>query len=284
MSFIKTDAGVNLYYTDLNPGNAKATVVLIHGWPLHHAMWDYQLAELPLHGIRVIAYDRRGFGMSDKPATGYDYDTLTADLKAILDGLDLQDVTLAGFSMGGGEVARYFGTYGGARVSKAVLISAVTPFMLKTDNNPDGVDQSVFEEMTMQMTKDRADFLQTFAKAFYGVNLLSHPVSEAHLMGDFGRAYMASHRATLDCANSFATTDFRRDVAAINVPALIIHGDEDKTVPIESSGEQTAKLMPNAQYIVYSGAPHGLFVTEKDRFNQDLVNFILSPVSKQNAE
>lgn len=280
MSFIKTDAGVNLYYTDLNAGNAVATVVLIHGWPLHHAMWDYQLAELPRHGIRVIAYDRRGFGLSDKPVSGYDYETLTADLKAILDGLDLHDVTLAGFSMGGGEVARYFGTYGGARVSKAVLVSSVTPFMLKTEDNADGVEQSVFDDMTMQMKKDRADFLQTFAKSFYGVSLISHPVSEAHLTGDFGRAYMASHQATLECAAAFSSTDFRRDVAAINVPTLIIHGDADKTVPIDSSGEQTAKLMPNAQYIVYSGAPHGLFVTEKDRFNQDLANFILSPVGK----
>jgi non-heme chloroperoxidase len=276
MNFIKTDTGINLFYTDLNPGNAVATVVLIHGWPLHHAMWDYQLAELPLHGIRVIAYDRRGFGLSDKPVTGYDYDTLTNDLKAILDGLDLQDVTLAGFSMGGGEVARYFGNYGGARVSKAVLISAVTPFLLKTDDNPTGVDQSVFDDMAQQIKKDRADFLQNFAKSFYSLNLLNHTVSEAQLQGDFSRAYMASHRATIDCANSFATTDFRRDLMAIHVPTLIIHGDDDKTVPIEASGEQTAQLMPNAQYVVYGGAPHGLFVTEKDRLNQDLANFILA--------
>jgi len=281
MSYIKagTDASGNdikLFYQDLGTGNP---VVLIHGWPLSHEMWDYQLAELPAHGLRVIAYDRRGFGKSTQTWDGYDYDTLAADLKAVLDELDLQNVTLVGFSMGGGEVARYMSRYGGARVSKVAFVSAVTPYLLKTDDNPDGVDQSVFDEITENLQKDRADFLQTFGKQFYGVSLLSKPVSQAHLDGDFARAYVASHKATLECANSFATTDFRNDLTQIHVPALIIHGDADKTVPIESSGELTANALPSAQYLVYDGAPHGLFVTEKDRLNEDLLAFIQEGVT-----
>ncbi|MFD2574163.1 alpha/beta fold hydrolase [Spirosoma soli] len=276
MSYIKAgvDASgndVNLFYQDWGTGSP---VVLIHGWPLSHEMWDYQMTELPQHGLRVIAYDRRGFGKSSKPWDGYDYDTLTADLKAVLDALDLQNVTLVGFSMGGGEVARYMSRYGGARVARVALVGAVTPYMLKTDDNPDGVDQSVFDDMLSSMKKDRADFLQTFAKQFYGVNLVSHPVSQAHLEGDFVRAYLASPKATIDCATSFSTTDFRNDLTQINVPTLIIHGDADKTVPIEASGERTADALPNAHYIVYDGAPHGLFYTERDRLNQDLIAFV----------
>lgn len=281
MSYIKagTDASGNdikLFYQDLGTGTP---VVLIHGWPLSHEMWDYQLAELPAHGLRVIAYDRRGFGKSSQPWDGYDYDTLADDLKAVLDELDLQNVTLVGFSMGGGEVARYMSRHGGARVAKVAFISAVTPYLLKTDDNPDGVDQEVFNEITTNLKEDRADFLKTFGKQFYGVSLLSQPVSQAHLDGDFARAYVASHKATLECANSFATTDFRDDLAEIQVPALIIHGDSDKTVPIEASGERTANALPTAQYIVYEGEPHGLFVTQKDRLNEDLLSFILEGVS-----
>jgi non-heme chloroperoxidase len=280
MNFIKagTDTAGNdikLFYQDLGQGDP---VVLIHGWPLSSVMWDYQLAELPKHNLRVIAYDRRGFGKSSKPWDGYDYDTLADDLKSVLDTLDLQNVTLVGMSMGGGEVARYMGRHGGARVSKVAFISSVTPFMLKTDDNPDGVDQSVFEEITENLKKDRAGFLQDFSKQFYGVTMLNHPVSQAHLDGDFIRAYEASHKATLDCAEAFATTDFRQDLTKINVPTLIIHGSGDKTVPIEASGDLTAEAVPGAEYIVYEDAPHGLFYAEKDRLNEDLVAFAQSTV------
>ena len=288
MSYIKagTDAfgnDIKLFYQDLGGSNTQSTVVLIHGWPLSHEMWDYQLAELPAHGLRVVAYDRRGFGKSTQTWEGYDYDTLADDLKAVLDELNLQNVTLVGFSMGGGEVARYMSRHGGARVAKVAFISAVTPYLLKTDDNPDGVDKSVFDSMRESIKKDRAGFLQTFGKDFYGVNLVSHPVSQAHLDGDFARAYVASHKATLDCANSFATTDFRDDLTQIQVPTLIIHGDSDKTVPIEASGERTANALPNAHYIVYDGAPHGLFVTEKDRLNRDLLTFVVEGVAVQKA-
>lgn len=276
MSYIKagTDASgedIKLFYTDHGTGSP---VVLIHGWPLSHEMWDYQMAELPKHNLRVVAYDRRGFGKSTQTWDGYDYDTLADDLKAVLDELDLHNVTLVGFSMGGGEVARYMSRHGGARVSKVAFVSSITPYLLKTDDNPDGVDKDTFDTMVDTINKDRADFLQTFGKSFYGVSLISHPVSQAHLDGDFARAYVASHKATVDCARAFSETDFRNDLTQIRVPVLIIHGDADKTVPIESSGELTANALPNAQYLVYDGAPHGLFVTEKDRLNDDLVTFI----------
>lgn len=284
MNFIKvgTDTAGNdieLYYQDLGQG---APVVLIHGWPLNSAMWDYQLAELPKHNLRVIAYDRRGFGKSSKPWDGYDYDTMADDLKAILETLDLQNVTLVGMSMGGGEVARYMGRHGGARVSKVAFISSVTPYMLKTDDNPDGVDQSVFDDIMENLKKDRAGFLKDFSKQFYGVTMLNHPVSQGHLDGDFVRAYKASHKATLDCAEAFAMTDFRQDLTKITIPTLIIHGNSDKTVPIEASSDLTAKAIPGAEYIVYEGAPHGLFFTEKDRLNEDLIAFARGSVENTN--
>lgn len=276
MNFIKagTDASgsdIELFYQDLGTGDP---VVLIHGWPLSSAMWDYQLAELSKYNMRVIAYDRRGFGQSSKPFDGYDYDTFADDLKAVLDELDLQNVTLVGMSMGGGEVARYMGRHGGARVSKVVFLSAVTPYMLKTEDNPDGVSHKVFDEMKENLNKDRAAFLQNFNKQFYGVTLLSQPVSQAHMDGDFIRTYQASHKATVDCVDAFAATDFRQDLSTIKVPTLIIHGTDDKVVPIEVSAERTAEAIPHAEFIKYDGAPHGLFVPEKDRLTSDLIAFV----------
>jgi len=281
MNFIKvgTDAAGNdieVFYQDLGTGRP---VVLIHGWPLSSQLWDYQLAELPKHNLRVIAYDRRGFGKSSQPWDGYNYDTFADDLKAVLDTLDLQNVTLVGMSMGGGEIARYMSRHGGARVSKVVFMSAITPYLLKTDDNPDGVDGDVFEDMKEKLTKDRADFLQTFGKQFYGIGFLDKPVSQAQLDGDFARAYAASQKATVDCVTAFSETDFRDDLAQIHVPALIIHGDADKVVPIEASAERTAAALPNAQYIVYEGGSHGLVVSEKDRVIEDLLSFIQEGVS-----
>lgn len=281
MNFIKvgTDTAgndIDVFYQDLGTGRP---VVLIHGWPLSSQLWDYQLAELPKHNLRVIAYDRRGFGKSSQPWDGYNYDTFADDLKAVLDTLDLQNVTLVGMSMGGGEVARYMSRHGGARVSKVVFLSAITPYLLKTDDNPDGVDGDVFDDMKEKLTKDRADFLQTFGKQFYGMGFLDKPVSQAQLDGDFARAYMASQKATVDCVTAFAETDFRDDLAQIHVPTLIIHGDADKVVPIEASAERTAAALPNAEYIVYEGAPHGLVVSEKDRVIEDLLSFIQEGVS-----
>ena len=276
MKFIEThpDAlgnSVNLFYKDLGRGKP---VVFIHGWPLNHAMWEYQLAELPKHNFRCIAYDRRGFGKSDYPWENYDYDTFADDLKSLLDHLHLTEVTLVGFSMGGGEIARYIGKYGTDKISKVVLISSVTPFMLKTADNPDGVDKEVFDEMVENIDKDRPTFLEDFAKQFYGVSLFNEAVSDATLQWNQNLCLMSSHKATIDCVRAFSQTDFRNDLSMIGVPTLIIHGDSDKTVPIEVSGNRTSAMLPNAKYLIYEDAPHGLFITEKDRLNMDLIDFI----------
>ena len=263
---------IKIYYEDLGEGSP---VVFIHGWPLSGSMWEYQVTELVKQGLRCITYDRRGFGKSDRHSLDYDYDTLAGDLKSLLDELDLDNVTLVGFSMGGGEIARYFSNYGGNKVSKVVLISAVVPYMLKTDSNPNGVPQETFDTMTKGMKNDRPAFFDSFNKDFFGVSLLSHPVSDAFLQNGLTKVMDASPIATLECAKSFSSTDFRKDVAMINVPALIIHGDKDNTVPIEPTGNETAKLLPDAKYLVYEGAPHGLYYTEKDRLNKDLAAFIL---------
>jgi non-heme chloroperoxidase len=262
---------VEIHYCDYGQGDP---IVLIHGWPLSHASWEYQLAELPLHGKRVIAYDRRGFGQSSKPWNGYDYDTLAGDLNAVLTELDLHNVTLVGFSMGGGEVARYMSRYNGARVSKVIFVSAVTPYLLKTDDNPDGVDKSTFDDMIENLGKDRPDFLSTFGKQFYGVGLVSHPVSQATLDWSQMLALPASPRATTECVRAFSGTDFRGDLATIKVPTLFIHGDADKTVPFKNSAERAVKLVPNAQLVTYEGEPHGLNITSKDRLNRDILTFV----------
>jgi non-heme chloroperoxidase len=275
MEFITTkDAAtgeeVQLSYKDYGKGRP---VVLIHGWPLSKDMWEYQLDDLINAGLRVIKYDRRGFGKSGKPWGPYDYDTLTEDLNAIMEQLDLRDAVLVGFSMGGGEAVRYISRYGTARVSKLVLISAVTPYLAKSSDNPDGVDESVFAEMMTEMKEDRIKFLDDFGKKFFGVTMVNHPVSTPLLEYYRMLASVAAPRATQQCALAFAQTDFRRDIEAINVPTLIIHGDEDKTVPIKSSGDRTAALIKGADYRVYEGAPHGLFYTHRQQLNNDLIEF-----------
>lgn len=265
---------IQLHYQDLGSGKP---VVLIHGWPLSGASWEHQLSELPKHGLRVVAYDRRGFGASSKPWSGYDYDHFADDLKAVLDTLDLNDVTLVGFSMGGGEVARYMSRHSGARVSRCVFVAAVPPYLLKTEDNPEGVPGEVFEEMKAGILKDRPAFLADFCKKFYNVGLISKPVSEQTLWWSASLAYPASPKATLDCVDAFSRTDFREDLKSVTVPTLIIHGSDDQTVPPAVSAARTAKLLPEAHYKVYEGAPHGLNVTHKDELNADLVRFINGP-------
>lgn len=268
-----TGEEVRIAYSDYGKGKP---VILLHGWPLSREMWEYQLDALVNAGLRVIKYDRRGFGKSSKPWDGYDYDSLTEDLRTIIEQLDLNDVTLIGFSMGGGEVARYFGRYGSDRIAKAVFISSVTPYLAKSGDNPDGVDESVFAEMLEQIEKDRVGFLDDFGKKFFGVNMISHPVSTPLLEYYRMLGSMASGRSTKQCVLSFAHTDFREDVKRIDVPVLIIHGDADKTVPIEASSDRLAKMIPGSQYLVYDGAPHGLFYTNRERLNEDLLSFITS--------
>ncbi|WP_336518235.1 alpha/beta hydrolase [Pollutibacter soli] len=258
-------------YSDYGQGSP---VVLIHGWPLSREMWEYQLEDLVNAGHRVIKYDRLGFGKSSKPWDGYDYDSLADDLNVLMEDLDLQDTTLVGFSMGGGEVVRYLSRFGRNRVRRIALIASVTPFMLKTLDNPEGVDPAVFDEMMEKIREDRIAFLDDFGKKFFGVNLLSHPVSNQLL--DYYRMLcsFASANSTLKCVEAFSQTDFRDDLRRVQVPTLIIHGDADKTVPIEASAERTAKIIPHATYIVYQGAPHGLFYTHRKQLNRDLISFM----------
>ncbi len=272
MSLLKLNDGTSLYFEDLGSGKP---IVFIHGWPLSGAMWEYQIVPLTRAGFRCISYDRRGFGRSDKPFSGYDYRTMGADLAALIKHCDLRDVTLVGFSMGGGEVVEYLtGHNGEGRVSKAVLVSSIVPYMLKTADNSHGVDASVFADMQAGLRKDRPAFLTDFTEKFFGVGMISSPVSMPMLASCCEVAMTASPIATLECVTAFSATDFRAQAKSINVPTLVIHGDADQTVPIEPTGQAAAELIPTAELKIYSGAPHGLFYTNREELNQDLVAFV----------
>lgn len=263
---------VEIFYKDVGRGRP---VILIHGWPLNHEMWEYQLNELPKSNLRVIAYDRRGFGKSSRPWEGYDYDTFASDLKALIDALDLNDVTLVGFSMGGGEVARYLAKYNtDGRVTRAALIGSVTPFLLKTSDNPKGIPQEQFDSIKEQLEEDRAKFLSAFGKTFYGVHTFNQPVSDEFLQQNLARCLNAALYATVKSMQAWSTTDFRNDLTKIKIPLLVIHGKEDETVPIDISAEETVKIVPHAEYVIYDDAPHGLFYTHKNKFSEDLITFV----------
>ena len=271
MAYVTAKDGTEIFYKDWGTG---APVVLIHGWPVHGDMWEKQATFLSEHGLRTIVYDRRGFGRSGQPWSGYDYDTMAADLHALMEKLDLRGATLVGFSMGGGEVVRYLSRYGSRRVAKAVLVAAVTPFLLKTGDNPDGVDAKVFEGIEQEIRKDRPAFLKEFGPKFFGRTALKHTVSEAVLEWTQAMALTGSLRSTLETAKSWATTDFRQEMKGITIPTLVIHGTSDATVPIDVSGRRAAKLLPNARLSEYDGEPHGLFLTAADRLNEELLQFI----------
>jgi len=272
MPYANATDGTDLYYKDWGKG---APVVLLHGWPLTGDTFDDAALRLAENGCRAIIPDRRGFGRSDQPWDGYDYDTFADDVAAVLDDAGITGpVALVGFSMGGGEVARYLTKYGADRVSKAVLISSVVPYMLKTDDNPDGVPQATFDEMTAGMKKDREHFFMGFFKEFYGVGALSSPVSDEVLMNSWRQTMMAGLRPTLAAAQAFATTDFRPDLKSFTVPTLVIHGTADKTVPIDATGRVVAAKVPGAKLIEYDGSAHGLFATDKERLIEDLVQFL----------
>lgn len=275
MPFIETQDHAMLHYDDW--GGSGAPVVLIHGWPLSAAMWEHQAYALAQRGLRVISYDRRGFGRSSHPWSGYDYDTLATDLSLVLEKLSLTGVTLVGFSMGGGEVVRYLARFGQERVARAALIGAVTPFLRQSEDNPDGIDAQVFHDMVAGVVEDRAHFLADFNKKFFGVGVLSHPVSQEHLDWSRHIALQASLKATVDCIYAFSNTDFRKEMAALTLPTLIVHGDEDETVPINISGRASARLVPHATFKVYEGAPHGLYATHAARLNEDLYDFASQP-------
>ena len=271
MTYVTTHDHTKLYVKDWGAGQP---VILLHGWPLSADSWDDQAMALADAGFRTIAYDRRGFGRSEQPWGGYDYDTLADDLSAVLEATGAADAALVGFSMAGGEVARYLSRHSGKNVAQAALISSVVPYMLKTADNPDGVDPALFAQMGAGMKADRAHFFAGFFKDFYGVGLASHPVSNEVLENSRDVAMQASLKATLACAVAFGTTDFRADLAAFTVPTLIVHGTADKTVPIDATGRAAARGIPHAKLIEYEGAPHGLFATEKDRLTADLLAFL----------
>jgi pimeloyl-ACP methyl ester carboxylesterase len=253
---------------------AGRPVIFLHGWPLSADTWDDHAMAVANAGFRAISYDRRGFGRSSQPWSGYDYDTLADDLAAVLEQTASRDAVLVGFSMGGGEIARFMSRHGGKSVAKTVLVSSVVPYMLKTENNPDGTEASVFEEMAQGIREDRPGFYGDFFKQFYGVGVLSHPVKPETLEWTRAMAMQASLKATLDCANSFSTTDFRPDLRAFEVPTLIIHGTGDKTVPIDAAGKAAHAGIAGSTLLEYSGAPHGLIVTEKERLTRDLLEFL----------
>ncbi|MEO8445084.1 MAG: alpha/beta hydrolase, partial [Gammaproteobacteria bacterium] len=245
-----------------------------HGWPLSADSFDDLSMAIADAGMRAISYDRRGFGRSDQPWTGYDYDTLADDLAAVIEQTGAVDATLLGFSMGGGEVARYLSRHRGENVKRAILVSSVVPFMLKTGDNPDGVDQAVFDKMAQAMHDDRAAFWPGFFKVFFGVGVVAHPVSSEVIEWARGMSMQAGLKATLACAQAFSTTDFRADLKSFNVPTLIIHGTDDKTVPIDASARKALLGIPHAQCLEYDGAPHGLFATHKERLAADVLSFL----------
>jgi non-heme chloroperoxidase len=273
MPYVTAADDTELYVKEWGPSTGRP-VIFIHGWPLNADSFDDLALGLANAGFRAIAYDRRGFGRSDQPWEGYDYDMFADDLACVIEQCDAENAAIVGFSMGGGEVARYLSKHGADNISHAVLISSVVPFMLKTADNPTGVDQSVFDEMTAGMKDDRAAFMQTFAKGFFGVGFLTSPVSDAVLDAFFQSAMMAGLHPTLACAKAFATTDFRPDCAAFTIPTLMIHGTSDHTVPIESSAREAIKLIPHAHLIEYDGAPHGTLVTHKAEVLSDLLAFL----------
>ena len=267
----ENSGAIDLYYQDHGSGKV---VVLIHGWPLSGASWEKQVAALLAAGHRVITYDRRGFGRSSQPSTGYDYDTFAQDLDKLVTKLDLRDVALVGFSMGGGEVARYLGTYGSKRVSKAVFISSVPPFLLKTADNPEGVDGSVFEGIKKAIAADRPAFLSAFLADFYNVDVLGGKrISNQAVQSSWNVAVGASAKGTSDCVPAWVT-DFRKDLTRIDVPTLVIHGDADRILPIAATGTRTHKAVKGARLVVVEGGPHGVTWTHADKVNPELVNFL----------
>lgn len=282
MPMIEARDGTRLYAKIWGEGRP---VILIHGWPLSSDSWDPIANALADNGYRAIAYDRRGFGRSDQPSAGYDYDTFADDLGAVIEQCaGGEEVSLVGFSMGGGEVVRYISRNGGRGVRQAALIASIVPFVLKTEDNPRGVPQGVFDGITEGLLADRAAFLETFFKQFFGVGLISQPVSAQLLHNAWIVAMQAGLRPTLAAAQAFSTTDFRRELGNLTMPTLVIHGTADATVPIDPTAREVAKAVPHAQLIEYDGEPHGLFATQTDRLTQDLLDFLYGTTTVERNE
>ncbi len=268
----ENSGAIELYYED--PGSGKP-VILIHGWPLNGASWEKQTLALLNSGFRVITYDRRGFGNSSKPTTGYNYATFADDLRRLVTKLLLQDFTLVGFSMGGGEVARYIGKYGTRNVSKAIFVSAIPPFLLKTDDNPQGINKSIFDGFKFAIAQDRPAFMSKFLSDFYNVDILKgKSISDQAVQSSWNVAAIASLRGTIDCVTAFGETDFRKDLERIDVPTLVIHGTDDRIVPFTISGKRTAEIVKGSRLVSVEGAPHGLIWTHAEQVNKELLDFL----------
>jgi len=267
----ENSAPVTLHYEDRGSGRP---VVLIHGFPLSGRSWEKQTTGLLASGYRVVTYDRRGFGQSSQPSFGYDYDTFAHDLHLLLCQLDLRDIALVGMSMGGGEVARYLGTFGSERVSRAAIISGVPPYLLRTSETPHGVDQDVFDSIQAAISKDRPAYLTDFYKDFFNLDEnLGSRISEEVVRDAWNVAVGASPIGTFGCVPTWKT-DFRDDLAKVDIPTLVMHGDADRILPVEACGRRTAELVRDSDYVEVAGAPHGLLWTHGDEVNQALIPFL----------
>jgi len=274
MPFITNDRtkdSVDIFYEDYGTGQP---VILIHGWPLSRKSWEQQAWKIVEEGYRCISYDRRGFGTSSAPWDGYDYSSLASDLSAIIEKLELKDAVLVGFSMGGGEVVRYMTDFGTDKIAKAILVSSIIPLVKQKDDNPKGVPEHVLDNIKGALQKDRVGFLKNFSLGFYNYDKDKNSVSEGQLEYDFIIASHASPRATIQTALSWMHTDFREELINVTVPTLIVHGDADQTVTIETSSEQAAKGIKNSRFEIIKGAPHGLNITHADELNALLVDFL----------
>ena len=266
----ENSCNIDIYYEDHGAGKP---VVLIHGWPLSGASWEKQVPVLLDAGYRVISYDRRGFGNSSKPTSGYDYDTFSEDLNKLMMMLELHNTMLVGFSMGGGEVARYLGKYGSERVERVVFLSSVPPFLLKTPDNPSGVDKSVFDGIKKAITADRLAFLSKFFSDFYNVDVLGGKrVSNQVVQFSWNVAAGASPKGTLDCVQAWLT-DFRKDITRIDVPTLIIQGDADRILPIDATGRRLHEAIKGSRYVEIKDGPHGIIWTHSEEVNRELLAF-----------
>ncbi|HSX50241.1 MAG TPA: alpha/beta hydrolase [Cellvibrio sp.] len=273
-STVFTPDGVEIYYKDWGPKDGQV-VMFSHGWPLSSDSWESQMQFLADKGYRVIAHDRRGHGRSSQPWQGNDMDHYADDLAAVIKALDVKDVTLVGFSTGGGEVARYIGRHGTKRVKKAALISAVPPLMMKTADNPQGIAPEVFDGLRKASLENRSQLYMDIASGpFFGYNRPGAKPSAGLIQSFWRQGMLAGAKNTYDSIAAFSATDFRADLAKFDVPTLVVHGDDDQIVPLDISGKASAALVKNAKLLVYKGAPHGLADTHKDRLNQDLLDFL----------
>ncbi len=272
-NFIETKDGTKIFYKDWGTGQP---ILFSHGWPLSGDAWSVQMLFFAEKGYRVIAHDRRGHGRSDQPWNGNNMDQYADDLAELIEKLDLKDVILVGHSTGGGEVAHYIGRHGNSRVAKAVLVGAVPPLMLKTANNPEGTPIEVFDGIRKGTRSDRSQFFKDLTLPFYGFNREGAKVNEGLRENFWLQGMVGSIKGLYDCVREFSEVDYTDDLKKIEVPTLVIHGDDDQIVPIAAAGEKTAKIVKNATLKVYPGAPHGLAETEADKFNADVLEFIQS--------